>query len=407
MDEAYLDCCEDSVVDKNLFKRLKTTKIVYTPLHGTGSVCILPLFKNLGWNLIPVDSQMTMDGGFPTVKSPNRDNLETLQLALEKAKETDADAVIATDPDGDRMSAILKDSKGQWCLLNGNTIAILLAEYRLNAMKSLGLLPKQKDKITIIKSFVTTPLLKSFAEKNGLKIIETHTGFKWIGEKLKDYEEVLTDKLFRLKGLKLDYSHCSYGARKELMSKKSSFFFLGAEESCGFLANDAVRDKDANAATLMFAEFVAYLKAHEISFSNFLDEIYSNYGFFKEDLLSFTFEGAEGIAKIKRLMSSYRDNAPKRFNNVRVLTTTDFLSGGGKDADGKEIPASNFMIIRLIDGCSIAIRPSGTEPKLKMYLFAQANLTEEDNLAEIKTIIAERLASLKTWLQNDVKECLG
>ena len=407
VDEAYLDCCEDSVVDKNLFKRLKTTKIVYTPLHGTGSDCILPLFKNLGWNLIPVDLQMTMDGGFPTVKSPNPDNLETLQLALEKAKETDADAVIATDPDGDRMSAILKDSKGQWCLLNGNTIAILLAEYRLNAMKSLGLLPKQKDKITIIKSFVTTPLLKSFAEKNGLKIIETHTGFKWIGEKLKDYEEVLMDKLFRLKGLKLDYSRCSYEARKELMSKKSSFFFLGAEESCGFLANDAVRDKDANAATLMFAEFVAYLKAYELNFSNFLDEIYSKYGFFKEDLLSFTFEGAEGIAKIKRLMSSYRDNAPKRFNNVRVLTTTDFLSGGGNDADGKEIPASNFMIIRLIDGCSIAIRPSGTEPKLKMYLFAQANLTEEDNLAEIKTIIAERLASLKTWLQNDVKERLG
>lgn len=403
---AYLDCCEDSIIDKNLFKRLKTTKIVYTPLHGTGSVCILPLFKNLGWNLIPLDSQMTMDGGFPTVKSPNPDNLETLQLALEKAKETDADAVIATDPDGDRMSAMLKDSKGQWCLLNGNTIAILLAEYRLSAMKSLDLLPKHRDNMTVIKSFVTTPLLKSFADKNGLKMVETYTGFKWIGEKLKDYEELLTEKLYRSKGMKLDYTRCSYNARKRLMLKNSSFFFLGAEESCGFLSNDAVRDKDANAATLMFAEFVAYLKAYEISFSNFLDEIYSKYGFFKEDLLSFTFDGAEGIAKIKRLMNSYRNNAPKHFNNIRVLTTTDFLSGGGKDVDGKEIPASNFMIVRLVDGCSIAIRPSGTEPKLKMYLFAQANVCEEDNLAEIKSIISERLASLKTWLQNDVKERL-
>ena len=260
--------------------------------------------------------------------------------------------------------------------------------------------------MTIIKSFVTTPLLKSFAEKNGLKIIETHTGFKWIGEKLKDYEDILTKNLFRSKGLKLDYARCSYNARKELMLKNSSFFFLGAEESCGFLANDAIRDKDANAATLMFAEFVAYLKAHEISYSNFLDEIYSKYGFFKEDLLSFTFEGAEGISKIKRLMSSYRDNPPKRFNNVRVLTSTDFLSGGGKDADGKDIPASNFMIVRLLDGSSIAIRPSGTEPKLKMYLFAQAPVAKDDDLKEIKTIITERLVSLKSWLQNDVKERL-
>jgi len=404
IDEAYLDCCEDSIIDGNMFKRLKTTKIVYTPLHGTGSVCILPLFKNLGWNLIPLEAQMTMDGGFSTVKSPNPDNLETLQLALEEAKKSKADAVIATDPDGDRMSAILKDSKGQWHLLNGNTIAILLAEYRLQAMKALDLLPKKIENLAIIKSFVTTPLLKIFAEKNGLKIIETHTGFKWIGEKLKDYEMVFTEKFFRLKGLKLDYSRCSYLARKELMTKNSSFLFLGAEESCGFLANDAVRDKDANAATLMFAEFVAYLKSHEISFSDFLDEIYEKYGYFKEDLISFTFEGADGIAKIKRLMSSYRDNAPKRFNNVRVLTTTDFLSGGGKDADGKEIPESNFMIIRLIDGCSIAIRPSGTEPKLKMYLFAQANIGEGEKLSDIKTIIAERLASLKDWLQNDVRE---
>lgn len=402
LDEAYMDCCEESIIDGNMFKRLKTTKIVYTPLHGTGSVCIVPLFKNLGWNLLTLDSQMSMDGGFPTVKSPNPDNLETLQLALDEAKASDADAVIATDPDGDRMSAMLKDAKGEWHLLNGNTIAILLAEYRLNAMKALDLLPRKHSNITVIKSFVTTPLLKSFAENNGFKLIETHTGFKWIGEKLKDYEEAFTNNFFRLRGIKLDYSRCTYAARKELLSKNSSFFFLGAEESCGFLVNDAVRDKDANSATLMFAEFVAYLKAHELSFSDYLDEIYLKYGYFKEDLLNFSFEGAEGVAKIKRLMSSYRDNAPKRFNNVRVLTTTDFLSGGGKDADDKEIPASNFLIVRLLDGCSIAIRPSGTEPKLKMYLFAQAHVEKGESLGEIKEIITERLAALKTWLQNDV-----
>lgn len=404
IDEAYLECCQDIILDNNLFRSLKTTKVVYTPLHGTGSVCILPLLKSYEWNVFPVESQVKMDGGFPTVKSPNPDNRETLTLALQEAERVDADGIIATDPDGDRMSAMLKNAHGEWCLLNGNTIAILLAEYRLQTMQRLDMLPKKLGNVAIIKSFVTTPLLKSFAEKNGMKIVETHTGFKWIGEKLNDYESVFTERLLHIKGLALDYTRCSYKARKELMLKNGTFFFLGAEESCGFLANDAVRDKDANSAAIMFCEFMAYLKAKELSFSDYLDEIYYKYGYFKEDLLSFTFEGADGLKTIKHLMASYRQNTPKRMNDVRVLTFNDFLKLNAlKDADGKVIPSSNFVVIRLLNGCSVAIRPSGTEPKLKMYLFGQADVVEGDSLVSVKEMVDERLESLKIWLRKDIE----
>ncbi len=407
LDSVYFECCQDAILDVALFKTRRQTKIVYTPLHGTGSIFILPLLKNYEWAVCPVEEQLVMDSAFPTVKSPNPDNLETLQMALTEAKRVDADGIIATDPDGDRMSVMLRDRKGNWCLLNGNTIAILLAEYRLNAMKKLDMLPKNLCNFAIIKSFVTTPLLKSFAEKNGLKCIETHTGFKWIGEKLMDYEAIATEKLFRSRGIRLDYTRCSYKARRNIMQKDSTFFFLGAEESCGFLANDAVRDKDANAATLMFCEFIAYLRAHELSFSDYLDEIYVKYGYFKEDLLSFSFDGADGFAKIKRLMSSYRDNMPKRMNDSRVLSVTDFSKQENRvDADGKEIPASNFVLIHLLDGCSIAIRPSGTEPKLKMYLFGESEVQDGDDLPTIKEEVGHRLETLRAWLLQDVSERL-
>lgn len=404
VDEAYFECCQEAILDLHLFKTLKTTKVVYTPLHGTGSVTILPSFKNYDWNVFPVESQMKMDGAFPTVTSPNPDNIETLKLALEEAKKNDADCIIATDPDGDRMSAMLKDKSGQWNLLNGNTIAILLAEYRWNTLQKLKRIPENTSNIAVIKSFVTTPLLDCFAKKNGLKLIETHTGFKWIGEKLNDYETILKDKLGRM-GLVLDYTRCSYRARSDLMLKYSTFFFLGAEESCGFLSNDAVRDKDANAAVLMFCEFIAYLKSKKLSYIDYLNEIYTKYGYFKEELLSFTFEGSNGAKKIQHLMQSYRQNTPKRVNDSRLLTFSDFSTIGlWKDADGKVIPESNFLIFRLLNGCSIAIRPSGTEPKIKLYLFGQEEVQENEQLSDVKHRVDERVKALKAWFQADVEK---
>lgn len=406
IDEAYLECVQDALLDRLLFKKLRGTRIVYTPMHGTGSVCIVPLMKNFEWDLQPVEEQMKMDGGFPTVKLPNPDNKESLALAIETANKCDSDVIIATDPDGDRMSACLRDNNGEWCLLNGNTIAIMLAEYRLQTMQRLELITeKDLSKLVVMKSLVTTPLLKSFAVKNGLKLIETHTGFKWMGEKLHDYEKDLTERLTRTKGLKLDYTRCSYQTRKDFMLKNGSFLLLAAEESCGFLANDAVRDKDANAATFMFCELIAYFRAKEIRFKDYLDEIYCKYGYFNEDLLSFSFEGAEGVQKIQRLMASYRNNTPKRVADSRVLGIQDFKDKSlFEDADGKAIPQADFMIMRMLNGCSVAIRPSGTEPKLKMYLYVHAEIEEGDALAQVKQEANEKLAALKAWLQKDVAE---
>lgn len=405
LDEAYLDCVQESILDRLLFRKLRGTKVVYTPMHGTGSVCIVPLMKIFEWDLRPVEEQMKMDGGFPTVKLPNPDNKESLALAIERANACGAEVIIATDPDGDRMSACLRDNDN-WCLLNGNTIAIMLAEYRLQTWKRLELITeKDLSKLAVIKSFVTTPLLKSFATKNGLKLIETHTGFKWIGEKLNDYEKEVSERLLRLRGLKIDYIRCRYQARKDLMLRYSTFLLLAAEESCGFLANDAVRDKDANAAMLMFCEMIAYFRTKEISFKDYLDEIYCKYGYFNEDLLSFTFEGAEGVDKIQRLMASYRSNSPKRIAESRVLSVQDFKAKSQfVDADGKAISPADFIIIRMLNGCSVAIRPSGTEPKLKLYLYVQAEIEEGDALAQVKKDADKKLEALKLWLQEDIAE---
>lgn len=398
-DDAYLSTCRDVLINPRQFRDRKETRIVYTPLHGTGSVCILSLLKEFSWKPHLVAEQLPMDGAFPTVASPNPDNRETLALALRDAERIDADAVIATDPDGDRMSMMMKDADGRWQLLNGNTIAILLAEYRYTHVAK----DQPTERLAILKSYVTTPLLNAFAEKNNLKCVETHTGFKWIGAKLKKYEEQAKEALFRDEGLCLDYKNCTYEARRRLLGQHSSVLLLGAEESCGFLANDAVRDKDANAATLMACELVAYLKSENLTFTEYLDRIYRKYGYFHEDLLSFTFEGAAGLEKIKTLMHSYRQCPPKVFGNAPVIEIIDFLNTEKmKDADGDAVPPSNFMKFRLGNDCTVAVRPSGTEPKIKFYLFGEGKVGEGDDLSRIKRAVAERLNTLKEVLKNDV-----
>ena len=397
--DAYMSTCRDVLINPRQFRERKETRIVYTPLHGTGSVCILPLLKEFGWEPHVVEEQLPMDGAFPTVASPNPDNRATLALALRNAERIDADAVIATDPDGDRMSMMMKDADGQWQLLNGNTIAILLAEYRYLSQT------QPTERLAILKSYVTTPLLNAFAEKNGLKCVETHTGFKWIGAKLKKYEERTEEALFRTEGLCLDYKRCTYEARRRLLGRHSSVLLLGAEESCGFLANDAVRDKDANAATLMACELVAYLKSENLCYTEYLDRIYRKYGYFHEDLLSFTFEGAAGLEKIKTLMCSYRQCPPKSFGDGRVIETIDFLNTEKmKDADGDAVPPSNFMKFRLDNDCTVAVRPSGTEPKIKFYLFGEGEVGKGDDLNRIKRNVKERLITLKEALKSDVEE---
>jgi phosphoglucomutase len=220
---------------------------------------------------------------------------------------------------------------------------------------------------------------------------------------LKKYEEQAKEALFRTEGLCLDYKRCTYEARRRLLGQHSSVLLLGAEESCGFLANDAVRDKDANAATLMACELVAYLKSENLTFTDYLDCIYRKYGYFHEDLLSFTFEGAAGLEKIKTLMHSYRQCPPKVFGNAPVIEIIDFLNAKNlKDADGDAVPPSDFMKFRLENDCTVAVRPSGTEPKIKFYLFGEGKVQEGDDLSRIKRAVAERMSALREALKNDV-----
>lgn len=403
LDESYMECVQEVVLDEETLKTYKP-KIIFTPLHGTGAVTVLPLLDRFELSYECVEEQLRMDPAFPTVKFPNPEYKEALSLAIAQANAANADVVIATDPDADRMGVALKNEKGNWVSLSGNSLAVLLAEYRLSTMVRLKWLPKKKEKrknVAMIKSFVTTPMLQAIADEYGIKMIDTLTGFKWIGAKLLDYELEVKERLRKTQGIGLDYDATTVKKRKDLLMRHSTFYVFGGEESYGYLANDRVRDKDANASTLMFCEFLAYLKGREVNFSDYLDDLYVRYGYFQEDLLSLSFEGASGVKKIENLLASYRKNPPKRLNNVRVLSIMDFNEGEFRDADGKPIPRTDFLIMRLLNGFSVAIRGSGTEPKVKMYLFGYSAVEDPDKLTAIKSSVHEQLEHLKNYLKED------
>ena len=411
VDEAYMECAKEVIVCRDLFKSYKP-KIVFTPLHGTGSVSFLSLAERLEIDCVCVDSQMKMDPTFTTVKFPNPEYKEALSLAIETAQNVSADAVIAMDPDADRIGVAIKNDKNEFVLIDGNKLAVLLTEYRLSALQKHKWIPKYKggdkrNNIAIIKSLVTTPMLNSIAEHYGIKLIETLTGFKWIGAKLLDYELDLEERMRRTQGIVINYDKTTYKKRKDILLRHSTYVAIGCEESFGYLMLDKLRDKDANSTAIAFCEFLCYLKAREISFLDLLDDLYLKYGYYSEDMLSLTFEGASGMSKIERLMTSYKKNPPKRINETRVLTTTDFSNGTTKDADGKLIPPANFLVIKLINGFSVAVRASGTEPKIKMYIFGQSSVDDPDTLQSVKDNVKSKLNDIKIWLDQDAKQRLA
>ncbi len=404
-DEAYMECVREVVLDEDCLKTYKP-KTVFTPLHGTGAVSTLPLLAQIEWDIHCVEKQMLQDSAFPTVKQPNPEYKETLTLGIEKADKIGAKVVIATDPDADRMGVAVKTEKNEWVALTGNMIAVLLAEYRISTMIRLKWLPRKKEKrgnATLIKTFVTTPMIEAIAKEYGLKLVETLTGFKWIGAKLADYEEALKERLRKTQGVALDYDRTTVKKRKDLHLRHSTFYVFGGEESYGYLANDRVRDKDANASVLMFCEFLAYLKSREMPLSDYLDDLYCRYGYFAEDLLNLYYEGATGVEKIKKLLNSYRANPPKRLNEIRVVSFTDFSKGEVRDVDGKLIPPQEFYLIKLLDGSSVAIRGSGTEPKLKFYLFGHQEVENPDKLRAVKETMQAKLKALKDFLKADAE----
>lgn len=406
VDQAYMQRLETLVVDPGIIAAAKSLLFVFTPLHGTGGVILKPMFKRFGFNFEVVAEQDVFDGRFPTVKSPNPENAEALQLGIELAKKKGADLVIATDPDCDRVGVAIRSATGEMKFLTGNQIASLLAYYRIKALFDRGVLNKENAaRAVIIKTFVTTDLLKAIAEHYGIRCVETLTGFKYIGEKLGKYERAIPQDLRK------DYVDLSEDETRSLRLKHSSLYVFGGEESYGYSAGDFVRDKDGNGSAIMFCEVAAYAKSQGLTVDQLLDEIFATFGYFEERNGSLVFEGAEGANKIARLVDSYASAPPREMLGLKVTQMRNFATETIRDVEGDEIPKEKMSIFELADRTRIAVRASGTEPKIKYYLFAQERPAKgrfsAAQLEKIKAKVGARLERLWNWLQEDANARLA
>jgi phosphoglucomutase len=403
-DDAYLAAAAQAVLDPAIIRQTPL-KVVYTNIHGVGAVSSVPLLLHAGVHVTEVPEQSAFDARFPTVKSPNPENAEALSLAVVLAEKGGHDIVMATDPDADRMGTAVRNRAGKLELLTGNQVGALLSDYRIAKYKSLGWIPAGgTQSAVIIKTYVTSPLLDAIGRGHGVKVINTLTGFKWIAAKMGGYEKKLTDALLVKEGIALDYDSTPFRKRAELLQKYSTFYLFGTEESYGYLPNDAMRDKDGNAACLMFAELAAWVKSRGITIPDYLDEIYLKYGFFLEGVINIYFEGASGAAKIKRILDTYRANPPAAFGDTKVTRFQDFGREKFQDADGETIPSQDLYLVTLANGYSFAARGSGTEPKMKFYLFAQEPVKSAADLASAKAKAKSTLDGLKALIDADARK---
>jgi phosphoglucomutase len=398
-DDAYLAVAAKAAIDPAVFRRTKL-KVVFTNIHGTGAVHSVPLLIHAGCDVTPVPEQLEFDARFPTVKSPNPENAEALSRAVALADRIGADVVVATDPDADRMGVAVRNRSGQMDLLSGNQIGALLADYRLAKYKELGWIPREgSQRVAIINTFVTTQLQDAIGRGHGVKVIKTLTGFKWIAAKIRVYEE----QLRRAMGPGFDYEATPFAERAKLLQQHSTFYAFGTEESYGYLPNDFLRDKDGNSACLMFAEVCAWVKSRGLTVPEYLDEIFLRYGFYLEGVINLYYEGATGNAKIKRILESYRAHPPKAFGDVTVTQFQDFGREKIYDADQELIPAQDLYVVTLSNGYSFAARGSGTEPKMKFYLFAGEKVAGAADLAGVKERVRATLAGLNKLIEADAK----
>src|SRR6266481_5768547 len=405
IDQAYMRRLETLILDPQVIREAKSLRIIYTPLHGTGSVIIKPMLTRLGFNFQVVPEQDPFDGRFPTVKSPNPENAEALTMAINLAQKQDADLVVATDPDCDRMGAAVRAKDGKMKLLTGNQIGSLLAWYRIKTLFDKGVLNQQNaSRAVIIKTFVTTDLQKAIADYYGLRCVETLTGFKYIGAKLGKYERAIPEQLRK------NYVDLTEQQTRRLRLAHSSFYIFGGEESYGYSGADFVRDKDGNGAVIMFCEVAAYAKSRGQTVEQLLDEIFATLGYFAEKNGSLIFEGAEGANKITRLVKSYATDPFPEVLGSKVASVRNFENETIKDVEGDVIPREKMSIFELEDGTRIAVRPSGTEPKIKYYLFAQCRPQkgkfDSAELERIKAEVGEKLDRLWDWLQKDAESRL-
>jgi phosphoglucomutase len=404
IDEAYMARLETLILDPPMVRAQSGLRVVYSPIHGAGGVINRPMLKRLGFHISTVPEQDEFDGRFPTVKSPNPENAEALKLAMELADREQADLVIATDPDCDRMGVAVRGADGRLQLLTGNQIGSLMAWYRARTFFGQGILNAgNAARGVIIKTLVTTDLQKAIAGKFGLRCVETLTGFKYIGEKLGKYEAAIPA------GLRSDYPSLPEEETRRLRLEHSSFYVFGGEESYGYSGADFVRDKDGNGAAVMFAEVAAYAKSQGMTLAGLLDEIYAEFGFYIEQGQSLTMEGAEGAAQIQRLVESYASSPPRQLDGAAVTATINFATQAIIDVEGDRLPAEKMLMISLADGRRAAVRPSGTEPKIKFYLFAHrtpaagAKFSAEE-LRSVKQEVISAVDTLWTAIKDDVQK---
>ena len=345
IDQIYIDRIKEICIDPEMIKRQKDLKIVYTPLHGTGMKMIPRCLKSWGFeNVNCVAEQMVKSGDFPTVVSPNPENGEALTLALRDAKAIDADIVMASDPDADRVGMACKNDKGEWILINGNQTCLLFLYYIITNRKATG---KMKDSDFIVKTIVTTEVIKKIADKQGIEMRDCYTGFKWI-------------------------------AREIALSEGKQQYIGGGEESYGFLAQDFVRDKDAVSACALLAEICAYAKDNGKTLYDILMDIYMEYGFSKEFTINVVKPGKSGADEIKQMMADFRNNPPKKLADSNIVVWKDYQTLEQTNADGSKQPiemptTSNVLQWFCDDETKVSVRPSGTEPKIKFYVEVKDN----------------------------------
>lgn len=342
VDNAYYEKVETVVVNKELVKeRASELNIIYTPIHGSGNIPVRAMLKRLGYtNVHIVKEQELPDGNFPTAPYPNPENPQVFELAIEMAKEVGPDLIFGTDPDCDRIGVIVKEDSGEYKVLTGNQVGVLLSEYMLNARKETGVL---STKDTLIKTIVTTEMATRVAEAYDAQIMSVLTGFKYIGEKIEEFEQT-----------------------------GSNNFVLGFEESYGYLSGGFVRDKDAVIAATLIAEMALYYKTKGKNLAQALHDLFEKYGYYKEELVSITMEGKDGQEQIAAMITALRENTPTEVNGVKIATVEDYkLSTRTNVLEGTKeeikLPKSNVLKFVLEDRSWFVIRPSGTEPKVKIY----------------------------------------
>ena len=366
VDEPYLKAIKAESLSPEIIKRQKDLKIVFSPIHGTGITLVPEILKRLGFeNVTVVKEQANPDGNFPTVVYPNPEEAEAMELALKKAKEMDADLVMATDPDADRVGIAVKNDKGEFQLLNGNQTGALLIYYLLEQWKNRG---KLTGKQYVVKTIVTTDLIRKIAESYNVKCYDTLTGFKFIAALI-----------------------------RELEGKET--FIGGGEESYGYLIGDKVRDKDAIASCAFIAEMTAFAKDKGMSLFQMLNEMYLKFGYFKEHLISLTKKGMKGQEEIRQMMDDLRANPPKTINGSKLLKISDYTTLEERDfMTGKtsklNYPKSDVMQFFTEDGSKISARPSGTEPKIKFYFSVSQPVKNESELKQAETLLSQRIQGI-------------